>query len=122
MSETDEQQRCKYCREPFLDFMQEVSMKRRHISSQEAWDIYELGKSSNYVSVVIQEKNANIFGYGANKLIVESQDGNFFSLDVNIGVNFGENTTIPTDSYKGNDNLVTLYPVKKRVKKITIYE
>lgn len=97
-------------------------MKRRHISSQEAWDIYELGKSPNYTSVVIQEKNANIFGYGANNLIVKSQDGNFFSFDVNIGAIFGENTKIPTDSYKGNDDLVTLYPVKKRIKKITIYE
>ena len=97
-------------------------MKRRDKPSQEAWDIYELGKSPNYVSVVVQEKNANIFGYGANELIVESQDGNLFSFDVNIGVNFSENTTIPTDSYKGNDDLVTLYPVKKRVKKVTIYE
>ena len=97
-------------------------MKRRHIPSQKAWDIYELGKSPNYVSVIVQEKNANIFGYGANELIVESQDGNLFSLDVNIGVNFCENTTIPTDSYKGNDDLVTLYLVKKRVKKVTIYE
>ena len=97
-------------------------MKRRHISSQEAWNIYELGKSPNYVSVVLQEKNANIFGRGANNLIVKSQDGNFFSFNVNIGVIFGENTTIPTDSYKGNDDLVTLYPVKKRIKKITIYE
>lgn len=97
-------------------------MKRRHISSQEAWDVYELGKSSNYVSIVLQEKNANIFGYGANNLIVKSKDGNFFSFDVNISVNFGEHTTIRTDSYKGNDDLVTLYPVKKRIKKITVYE
>lgn len=97
-------------------------MKRRHISSQEAWDIYELGKSPNYVSIVLQEKNANIFGHGANNLIVKSQDGNFFSFNVNIGVIFGENTTIPTDPYKGNDDLVILYPIKKRIKKITVYE
>lgn len=97
-------------------------MKRRHIPTQEAWDIYDLGKSSNYDSVVIQEKNANIYGCGANELVIKDHDGKLFSLDVNIGVNFGENTTIPTDSYKGNDDLVTLYPVKKRVKKVTIYE
>ena len=69
-----------------------------------------------------KKKNANIFGRGANNLIVKSQDGNFFSFNVNIGVIFGENTTIPTDSYKGNDDLVALYPVKKRIKKITVYE
>ena len=97
-------------------------MERKHISSKEAWDIYKSGKSPNYVSIVLQEKNANIFGYGANKIIVKSQDGNFFSFNVNTGVNFGENTTIPTNSYKGNDDLVTLYPVKKRIKRITIYE
>jgi len=97
-------------------------MKMKQISSQEAWNIYELGKSPNYVSIVLQEKNVNIFGYGANNLIVKSRDGNFFSFDVNIGVIFGENTTIPTNAYKGNDDLVALYPVKKRIKKITVYE
>lgn len=97
-------------------------MKRRHIPTQEAWDIYNYGKSSNYTKVITQDKDANIYGYGASELIVKDRDKNLFAIIVNKGVYFGEVTSIPTDSYKGIDDLVTLYPVKKHVKRITFYE